>query len=59
LERFREAVIDFSGIDDIGLAFVDELFRVWANEHPDTRLMPINMSPVVDRLVRRVMAPPG
>jgi hypothetical protein len=53
LERFREAVIDFNGIDEVGQGFLDELFRVWAREHPDTRLVPINMSPVVERLVRR------
>jgi anti-sigma regulatory factor (Ser/Thr protein kinase) len=53
LERFREVVLDFTGIDDIGLAFVDEVFRVWARAHPGTRLIPINMSPVVERIVRR------
>jgi anti-sigma regulatory factor (Ser/Thr protein kinase) len=53
LDRFREAVLDFSGVDEVGLAFVDELFRVWAGEHPETRLVPINMSPVVERVVRR------
>jgi hypothetical protein len=53
LERFREAVLDFSGIDAVGLAFVDELFRIWAREHPETRLVPINMSPVIERVVRR------
>ena len=58
LERFREAVVDFSGIDDVGLAFVDELFRVWADEHQETRLVPINMSRVVERLVRRATSTP-
>lgn len=53
LERFREAVVDFSSVGEVGLAFVDELFRVWANEHPETRLVPINMSPMVERVVRR------
>jgi hypothetical protein len=56
LERFREAVLDFSGIDEVGLAFVDELFRVWAGEHPETRLVPIEMSPAVERVVRRATA---
>jgi hypothetical protein len=59
LERFREAVIDFSGVEEVGLAFLDGLFRVWANEHPETRLMPINMSPIVERLVRRARTTPG
>jgi hypothetical protein len=54
LDRFREAVLDFSGIDEIGQGFVDELFRVWARGHPQTRLVPINMSSVVERIVRRV-----
>lgn len=58
LERFREAVIDFSEVDDVGLAFVDELFRVWAGEHPETRLVPISMSPIVERFVRRATSTP-
>jgi anti-sigma regulatory factor (Ser/Thr protein kinase) len=53
LERFREAVLDFGGIDEVGQGFVDELFRVWALDHPETRLVPINMSPVVERVVGR------
>jgi hypothetical protein len=35
---------------------VDELFRVWAREHPQTRLVPIEMCPVVERVVRRNLA---
>jgi hypothetical protein len=58
LERFREAVLDFAGIDEVGQGFVDQLFRVWARDHPHTRLVPINMSPVVERVVRR-SPPPG
>jgi hypothetical protein len=32
---------------------VDELFRVWAGEHPGTRLIPLEMSPNVRRMVQR------
>lgn len=53
LEAFREVVLDFSGVRDVGQGFVDELFRVWAREHPETRLVPINMSGAVERMVRR------
>jgi len=53
LDRFREALIDFDGVEEVGLAFVDELFRVWAGEHPETRLVPVNMPPTVERIVRR------
>lgn len=53
LERFREVVLDFSGVEEVGQGFVDELFRVWARDHPETHLVPTNMNPVVERMVRR------
>jgi len=54
LERFDEVVLDFSGVTDVGRAFVDEVFRVWAREHPGTRLAPVSMSPAIERMVRSV-----
>ena len=55
LDRFNEAVLDFDGIKEVGQGFVDELFRVWARDHPGTRLLPVNMSPVVERVVLRAL----
>jgi anti-sigma regulatory factor (Ser/Thr protein kinase)/biotin operon repressor len=65
LERFREVVLDFAGVSEIGQAFADEVFRVFALAHPGVRLEPINMGPAVDRMVRRARqaasesTPPG
>ena len=56
LERFEQAVIDFSGVETVGQGFVDELFRVWAREHPDTALVPRHMSPAVERMITRGLA---
>jgi anti-sigma regulatory factor (Ser/Thr protein kinase) len=53
LERFEQAVIDFTGIEMVGQGFVDELFRVWAREHPGTVLVPRHMSPAVERMITR------
>jgi len=53
-ERFKRVVVDFEGVAEIGQAFADELFRVFANAHPDLRLTPINTSPAVAKMVRRV-----
>jgi anti-sigma regulatory factor (Ser/Thr protein kinase) len=53
LEAFDEVVLDFSGVQEVGQGFVDELFRVWAREHPATRLVPVKMSGAVERMVRR------
>ncbi|MGH2525328.1 MAG: STAS-like domain-containing protein [Actinomycetota bacterium] len=55
LERFDEVIVDFKGVTDVGHAFADELFRVWANAHPGTRLVPVSTSPVIDRLLNSVI----
>lgn len=60
LERFEEVRLDFGGVEQVGQGFVDEIFRVWASDHPQTRLIPINMSPAVEPMVTRSLGePPG
>jgi hypothetical protein len=41
LEDFGTVELDFQGIESVGQGFVDELFRVWQSDHPQTRLIPI------------------
>ncbi len=53
-ERFENVVLDFAGVEEIGQAFADELFRVFQKAHPGTLLAPINMTPRVRRMVTRV-----
>jgi hypothetical protein len=53
LERFRTVVLDFKSVEDVGQGFVDEVFRVWAAQHPDIRLEPRNMSSAVAFMVNR------
>ncbi len=53
LERFRVVEFDFKGIEQVGQGFVDEVFRVWANQHPETEIVPINMGRTVEFMVRR------
>lgn len=53
-ERFQNIILDFSGIDEIGQGFADELFRVFANQHPSTKLTPVNCNAEVDKMIRRV-----
>ena len=56
LESFTEVKIDFRGVEQVGQGFVDELFRVWQDNHPQTRLIPINTNPAVDALLRITLA---
>ena len=35
-------IFDFKEVESIGKAFADEVFRVFANEHPNIELIPFN-----------------
>ncbi len=55
-ERFKRVEVDFAGVSDIGQAFADELFRVFATAHPTIRITPINAEPAVAQMIRRAVA---
>jgi anti-sigma regulatory factor (Ser/Thr protein kinase) len=56
LSQFSRAHLDFSGIDEVGPAFADELFRVYARAHPQVRLVPEAASPRVAAMIAAVTA---
>ena len=47
LEMFDQVELDFTGVNEIGQGFADELFRVWQVQHPGTRLVPVNANPAI------------
>lgn len=53
LERFKEVILDFENIDEVGPAFADEIFRVFASDHPGTHIVPINTNEQVTKMIRR------
>ena len=55
LEAFREVVLDFKGVDLVGQGFADEVFRVWAREHPEVKLIPTDMNDAVAFMVERAI----
>ncbi len=55
-ERFKRVELDFDGVESIGQAFADELFRVFARAHPALTLVPVNTAPAVDRMIRRAVS---
>ena len=50
-DKFLEVILDFQGVNEIGQAFADEIFRVFKNTHPDVHLTPINCTPLVKRMI--------
>lgn len=53
LDKYKKIIFNFAGVEVIGQAFADEIFRVWNIEHPDIILEPINMSDTVRLMVTR------
>lgn len=59
LEQFEHVVLDFTGVDEIGQAFADEIFRVFADRHPEVQLEPRNTTEAVRRMISRALADRG
>ena len=55
-DKFEHVVFDFSGIESIGQAFADQIFRVYALDHPNIRLDPINTNLEVKQMITRAKA---
>ena len=53
LDKFKQVVFDFKGVDLIGQGFADEIFRVYQRQHPEMVLTGINMNDTVALLVER------
>ena len=53
VDRFRTVVLDFADVSTIGQAFADEIFRVFANAHPEVDLIATHAMPEVQQMIRR------
>ena len=53
LEKFRHVVLDFRNVRAVGQAFVDEVFRVFGNEHPEVKFEYIHANENVEFMILR------
>jgi anti-sigma regulatory factor (Ser/Thr protein kinase) len=56
VELFKVAIFNFKDVESVGQAFADEIFRVFAKEHPDIELVPLNANSQVKRMIERAKA---
>lgn len=56
IDEFKTVIFDFSGVAAIGQAFADEIFRVFANQHPNIEMLPLNAAPEVLQMIMRAKA---
>ena len=53
LEKFRHIVLNFKGVESVGQAFVDEVFRVFQNEYPNIQIQYFNANEQVESMIKR------
>jgi anti-sigma regulatory factor (Ser/Thr protein kinase)/biotin operon repressor len=54
VDRFRTVMLDFMGVETIGQAFADEIFRVFRQQHPEVKLLEVNTNRQVNSMILRV-----
>lgn len=52
---FKEVWLDFQGVDRVGQAFADEIFRVYAKAHPEISFTFTNATPAVEKMILRAI----
>ena len=56
IDRFRTVVLDFQNVNQIGQAFADEIFRVFARSHPGIDVQVKNANEEVLKMIRRAQS---
>lgn len=56
IELFKKVIFDFKEVQEIGQAFADEIFRVFANQHQDIELTAINYNTEIKQMIQRARA---
>ncbi len=56
LEKFKSVILDFKGVQTVGQAFADEVFRVWQKAHPEIHIDVHNANENVQMMVQHVGA---
>lgn len=53
VELFKTVMFDFTDVPTIGQAFADEIFRVFAQQHPEIEIIPFKANSEVKRMIER------
>lgn len=56
VDLFKAVWFNFEGVEVIGQAFADEIFRVFARAHPDIEIVPINANSQVQGMINAARA---
>ncbi len=56
LDRFKEVILDFEGLEWMGQGFAHQVFVVFQANHPHIRLIPRNMCASIEKMYNHVIA---
>ena len=56
VDKFKTVIFDFTDVESIGQAIADEVFRVFANRHPEMELLPLNTNTTVSQMITRALS---
>jgi anti-sigma regulatory factor (Ser/Thr protein kinase) len=54
LDKFKTVAFNFENVKSVGRAFADEIFRVFANSHPNITILSINDNKSIRRLIDEI-----
>lgn len=55
LEKFKTVMLDFDGVETVGQAFADEVFRVWQSNHKNTKIKHSNANKNIEFMIQRAL----
>jgi len=56
VDRFKVVILDFDNVEAIGQAFADEVFRVFASQHPNLEIVPLHANRNVQQMIQRALS---
>lgn len=55
MDQFKEVQLNFKGVEYVGQGFADELFRVFVNNHPETKFIITNTNEDIKKSIIHVL----
>lgn len=56
VDKFKVVIFEFSGVEAVGQAFADEVFRVFKKQHPEIEIMHLNANKEVSQMISRAQS---
>jgi anti-sigma regulatory factor (Ser/Thr protein kinase) len=56
VDRFKTVLLDFKGVESIGQAFADEVFRVFTKQNPQITIHPVNENLEIRKMIKAAQA---